>query len=154
MLWHLKSFDQLSNREVYKIMQLRVDIFMVEQDCLYSDLDDKDLDPNALHLFAKDGDEISCYLRILPPGCGYPDMPSLGRVATHQKQRGTGIGHALLIRANQILDERWPDLTCHISAQSHLQDYYSQHEYYTVGESYLEDDIPHIGMERSPANAR
>ena len=154
MLWHLKAFDQLSNHEVYKIMKLRVDIFVVEQKCPYGDLDDRDLDENALHLFAKEGDEISCYLRILPPGSGYPDMPSLGRVATQQKQRGTGIGHALVIRANQTLDELWPNTKCHLSAQSHLQGFYAQHGYKPVGEGFLEDGIPHIGMERSPANER
>ncbi len=154
MLWYQKSFDELTKLELYKIIQLRVDVFVVEQNCPYSDLDDKDQHPQALHLFAKDGDDISCYLRILPPGTSYPEMPSLGRVVSHQKHRGTGIGHQLLIKANQTLDQLWPDLTCHISAQSHLQGYYQQHDFNPVGQEYLEDGIPHIGMERIAANCR
>lgn len=154
MLWHLKSFEQLSNLELYKILQLRVDIFVVEQDCAYSELDNKDFVTDALHLFAKDSDEICCYLRILPPGTSYPSQPSLGRVVTNQQYRGKGIGHSMLIRANQTLDELWPELSCHISAQSHLEGYYGQHGYVAVGEGYLEDGIPHIGMERPAANLR
>jgi len=151
MQWCLKSFNELSNIEVYKIMQLRVDVFVVEQDCPYSDMDDKDLDANALHLYAVDADKIACYLRILPPGCSYPEMPSLGRVVTAQTARGTGVGHEMMSRATQVLDKSWPNLTCHISAQSHLQGYYNQHGFTAVGDGYLEDGIPHIGMERPPA---
>lgn len=154
MFWHLKSFDELSTLELYKIIQLRVEVFVVEQNCPYSELDSKDFTQNVLHLFAKEGDEISCYLRILPPGCSYPEMPSIGRVVTHPQQRGTGIGHQLIKRANQTLDELWPDLSCHISAQSHLQDFYIQHDYISVGEGYLEDDIPHIGMQRASIKSR
>lgn len=152
MLWYLKSFNQLTNLELYKIIQLRIDVFVVEQDCSYSELDNKDLDQNALHLFAKDSDEISCYLRILPPGCSYPDEPSLGRVVSHQRQRGTGIGHALLERANQALDELWPTLSSHISAQSHLVGYYNQHGFSEFGTEYLEDGIPHLAMRRPATN--
>ena len=152
MLWTLKSFNQLTNLELYKIIQLRIDIFVVEQNCPYSDLDNKDLDENALHLFAKNGNEISCYLRILPPGCSYSDEPSLGRVVTHQNQRGTGIGHALIKRANQSLDALWPALSCRISAQSHLVGFYSQHGFSEFGDEYLEDGIPHIAMRRPAGN--
>jgi ElaA protein len=152
MQWHLKTFQELSNFELYKILQLRIDIFVVEQDCPYHDLDNKDLDKGALHLFAVDNDNIACYLRILPPDCSYPGMPSLGRVVTHASYRGTGIGHVLMSRATETLDQLWPTSTCHISAQAHLQGFYSRHGFHAVGESYLEDDIPHIGMERPAAN--
>lgn len=150
MEWKLKSFDDLTNREIYQIIKLRVDVFVVEQDCPYSDLDDKDLDPNALHLFAIDQDKVACYLRILPPSCSQPNMPSLGRVVTDQAYRGTGVGHDMMTRATQVLDDLWPRLICHISAQFHLQGYYNRHGFITVGEGYLEDGIPHIGMERYP----
>lgn len=148
MNWKLKSFSRLTNIELYKIIQLRIDIFVVEQKCPYSDLDDKDLDSEALHLFSIENDQVTSYLRILPPGCSYNDMSSLGRVVTHSSCRGTGIGHQLIERANQTLDELWPDQTCHISAQAHLQTFYEKHGYHVVGDGYLEDDIPHIGMER------
>jgi len=155
MLWHLKAFSKLTSLEVYKIIKLRIDVFVVEQNCPYADLDDKDIDNNALHLFATDEENIACYLRILPPDSGYPEMPTFGRVVTAQKYRGAGIGHQLVKRANKTIDELWPGLITHISAQAHLQAFYERHQFVVVGETYLEDDIPHIGMERvirEPAN--
>ncbi|MBV1911919.1 MAG: GNAT family N-acetyltransferase [Kangiellaceae bacterium] len=148
MNWILKSFSELTSTELYQIIQLRIDIFIVEQNCPYRELDGKDQDEGALHLFSTEGDRITSYLRILPPGCSYKDMSSLGRVVTHSSCRGTGLGHKLIERANQIIDERWPNFTCHLSAQAHLSKYYQKHGYHTVGEGYLEDEIPHIGMER------
>ncbi|TQV85076.1 GNAT family N-acetyltransferase [Aliikangiella coralliicola] len=148
MMWFVKSFKELTTDELYAILQLRIDVFVVEQNCIYSDIDGKDNLPGALHLFSVKDDQIACYLRIFPPGISYPEMPSLGRVITHPDFRGTGIGHELLQRALQIIDKRWPDKTCHISAQSYLEKFYQQHGFSTVGEGYLEDDIPHIGMER------
>ncbi len=149
MQWYLKSFNELSNRELYEILTLRVDVFVVEQDCIYHELDGKDLDLQAFHLYALKDERVACYLRILPPGCNYPDMPSLGRVVIHSDFRGSGIGHELMTRATKVLDDNWPSQTCYISAQSHLQGYYIKHGFSAVGDGYLEDDIPHIGMERT-----
>ncbi len=148
--WHLKTFDELTNLELYQIIQLRVDIFIVEQNCPYSDLDDKDTEKGAFHFFATSHGKVVAYMRILAPHISYPDMSSLGRVVTHQSVRGTGIGHELLEKAVAIIDEKWPDKVCHISAQSHLQAYYRRQDFIAVGGEYLEDDIPHIGMERTP----
>ncbi|TQV72966.1 GNAT family N-acetyltransferase [Aliikangiella marina] len=150
MNWHLKKFNELSGHQVYKIMQLRVDIFVVEQNCPYSDLDGKDEHPEVLHLFATENEAIVCYLRILPPNLAYPNKPALGRIVSSAQYRGTGAGHQLMQQATQILDEKWPNLTSHMSAQAHLQGFYGKHGYTAVGEEYLEDDIPHIGMERAP----
>ncbi len=150
MNWHLKTFDQLTNLELYQIIKLRVDIFVVEQDCPYSDLDNKDLAEGALHLFAEQDGQVVCYTRILPPGVSYPNMPSLGRVVTHASVRGSGVGHEMLERCVAELDQRWPNKVCHISAQAHLQHYYARQGFVAVGEGYLEDNIPHIGMERQP----
>lgn len=149
MRWYTKLFNELNLDELYQILKLRVDVFIVEQNCIYAELDGKDQDPNALHLFAKQDEQVICYMRILPPGCSYASMPSLGRVVTHERVRGSGIGHELLSQAVKILDEQWPDKICHISAQSHLQKYYQAQGFEAVTEEYLEDDIPHIGMERS-----
>jgi ElaA protein len=148
MQWFIKSFDQMTPFEVYQIIQLRVDVFVVEQNCPYSELDGKDLAKAALHLFAIEDSEVACYLRALPPGVSYENMPSLGRIVANPNHRGSGIGHELMKRATQIIDEKWPTLSCHISAQSHLQGYYNQHGFSAVGEGYLEDGILHIGMER------
>lgn len=150
MRWYTKTFNELSVDELYQILKLRIDVFVVEQNCVYADLDDKDRDPNALHYFAKQDEKIVCYMRILPPGCSYPDMPSFGRVVTHPQVRGSGAGHTLLANAVEILEHQWPDKICHISAQSHLKKYYQRQGFEVVTEEYLEDDIPHIGMERIP----
>jgi ElaA protein len=147
MQWVQKYFSQLTTTELYQILKLRCDIFVVEQNCAYSDLDNLDTNPNAIHLFNQ-GPEISAYLRILPPDCGYPKKPSFGRVVVAESARGSGLAHQLVHKANQILDVHWPGLSCHISAQAHLKDFYQQHNYQVVGEGYLEDNIPHIGMER------
>ena len=150
MNWHLKRFDELTGSEVYKIIKLRVDVFVVEQDCPYSDLDGNDEHPEVLHLFATDNDDLVCYLRILPPDLAYPDMPALGRIVSSSKFRGIGAGHQLMQHAIKVLDERYPNHTSHMSAQAHLQGFYGKHGYSAVGEGYLEDNIPHIGMERGP----
>ena len=148
MQWIQKNFEQLTTAELYLILKLRCEVFVVEQNCPYNDLDDHDRHPNAIHLFALKNNALCGYLRILPAGCSYPNMPSFGRVVTAKSARGTGMGRALVSRANQILDENWPQSTCHISAQAYLERFYQQHGFHVVGEPYLEDGIPHIGMER------
>ena len=148
MEWYQKRFSELTTIELYQILKLRCDVFIVEQNCPYSDLDDLDCHPEAIHLFSISSGQITSYLRILPPNSSYPNMSSFGRVVTSTTTRGSGVGHQLVKRANDIIKQRWPDKTCHISAQAHLQRFYIQHGYQTVGEEYLEDDIPHIGMER------
>lgn len=153
MQWLSQPFEQLSVNQLYDILKLRCDVFIVEQTCYYPDLDDKDRDKGAIHLMAYEGEQLVAYARLLPPGCGYNNMSSLGRVVTSSSQRGKGTGHALLQRCLELVDQHWPDVTCHISAQEHLQQYYQQHGFTTVGEPYLEDDIPHIGMERPAKNA-
>ena len=149
MDWQIKSFDELTNQELYRIIQLRIDVFVVEQNCCYSDLDDLDMHPETLHLFSNQKNDISCYLRILAPSTSYPNMCSFGRVITNSKFRGTGIGHKLIKQTNKIVDDLWPTKRCHISAQAHLQAFYEKHQYVVVGDGYLEDGIPHVGMERA-----
>lgn len=153
MQWHVKTFEQLSTNELYDILKLRIDVFVVEQTCYYPDLDDKDRAPGARHVFAYDEQGLACYLRILPPGCSHKKMSSLGRVATSEHSRGTGIGHTLLTKGLEVLDEHWPSHVCHISAQSHLQAYYAKQGFAAVGDPYLEDNIPHMGMERPAASS-
>lgn len=148
MQWHMKSFNQLSIMEFYQIAQLRVDVFVVEQNCPYSDLDDKDHQPEAIHLFATDSHKVVTYLRILPPSSNQANMPIIGRVVTLRKYRGRGLGHDMLQKAITLLDDNWPGLTCHISAQTHLQHFYQKHGFISLNEEYLEDGIPHIAMER------
>lgn len=151
MQWFEKSFEQLTTTELYLILKLRCEVFVVEQNCPYNDLDGKDRHPQAIHLFCINDQEIGGYLRILPPDCSYQNMSSFGRVVTPKTSRGAGIGQTLVSKANQLLDNNWPKFTCHISAQAHLEEFYRQHGFRVVGTPYLEDDIPHIGMERITA---
>jgi len=153
MQWLSKTFKQLDVNQLYDILKLRCDVFVVEQTCYYPDLDDKDRNSHALHLMAYEDKQLVAYARLLPPGCSYDTMSSLGRVVTSANQRGKGTGHKLLTQSLQLIDEHWPDVTCHISAQEHLQQYYQRHGFTSVGEPYLEDDIPHIGMQRPAKNA-
>lgn len=148
MQWQLKRFCELSVDELYEIMKLRMNVFIIEQACIYPDLDEKDRNPETLHLFATDGSEIRAYLRLLSPQFKGPSMTSFGRVCTLAAARGNGLGHELIQRAVQALERLWPNLVCHISAQAHLQNFYKHYGFEAVGETYLEDGIPHVGMER------
>lgn len=149
MQWQLKTFKQLSNIEVYKILKLRSDVFVVEQDCVYPDADDIDLHPEVLHLFAEKNNIVAGYLRIIPPDLSFPNKSSLGRVASSSEFRNQGIGHTLIQKALTTINERWKNTICHISAQTYLTRFYEHHGFQIVGEDYLEDGIPHIGMERT-----
>ncbi|WP_199610888.1 GNAT family N-acetyltransferase [Flocculibacter collagenilyticus] len=150
MQWCVKPFNQLSTQELYAFLKLRIDVFVVEQTCYYPDLDNFDTHPDTLHIFAMEGDTCAAYLRILPPNTTYENMPSIGRVATSADNRGSGLGYQLLALGVTTLEKTWPKHTCHISAQSHLQHFYEKYHFVRLGEEYLEDNIPHIGMERLP----
>ena len=148
MNWLWCRFAGLSADDVYDMLALRSRIFVVEQDCVYMDIDG--LDRHAWHLLGRDaGGVLRAYLRVVDPGLKF-ELPSIGRVTVDSEQRGTGLGHALLAEGLRRCDEAWPGHANHISAQSHLQGFYGRHGYVPVGEPYLEDDIPHIGMERAP----
>lgn len=152
LTWHCSPFTELTTDELYRLLQLRVNVFVVEQRCPYSELDGLDSLPGVLHLWAQrqndDGAvELLAYARLLPPGSAYPDKVAFGRVIVAANARGLGLGHQLAIKTLAILQQAYPGQICHISAQAHLQSYYQQHGFAVVGEGYLEDDIPHIGME-------
>ena len=152
MQWFCKPFDTLTVDELYQILKLRVDVFVVEQDCAYPELDELDRHPETLHLYAIKNSQVACYLRLLAPGVSHAGMSSFGRVVTHSEHRGKGIGHDLIAKALDILSENWPNTVCHISAQAHLQSFYNKHKFRVVTDEYLEDGIPHIGMETNPSD--
>lgn len=138
MEWVLKEFNELSVYELYEILKLRSDIFVVEQNCVYLDLDDKDQE--AKHLYLKVNDEIVAYLRILNKGVSYKEA-SLGRVIT--KYRGLGYGKLLVDKGIEIADE---DLM--IGAQEYAVPFYEKCGFKVVSEHYLEDGIYHVKMYR------
>lgn len=146
MQWQSKTFAELTTDELYELLQLRMAVFMVEQTCYYQDIDDKDRHADTRHLLGSQDGRLCAYLRVLPPGLSYPDMASIGRVATARAVRGQGLGQPLMEHGMKLCQRYWPDALVKISAQSHLQHYYRRFGFNPTGEPYLEDDIPHIAM--------
>lgn len=146
--WKTVTFDQLTNHELYQLLKLRVDVFVVEQTCPYPELDNKDLLPDVTHLLGWSFGELVACARILGPGISYENA-SIGRVATKQQYRGNGMGHQLMNVAVETCQSIWPEHDIEISAQHHLQAYYESHGFEAISDPYLEDDIPHIHMKRA-----
>ena len=149
MQWQYHHFNQLDINTLYDIIKLRIDVFVVEQTCYYPELDDLDRDSQTLHVYAYQDNLLVGYLRCLAPGIVYDQESAIGRVVTAPSARGKGLGHTLIKQGITACEKAWPNHDIHMSAQSHLQTYYHQHDFKTVGEQYLEDDIPHIGMIRA-----
>ncbi|HHZ96069.1 MAG TPA: GNAT family N-acetyltransferase [Flavobacteriales bacterium] len=148
-----KPWDELSRDELHALIRLRIDVFVVEQNCPYPDLDGKDL--RSHHVYAiKRGDDIasgtsaSATIRICAPGVSYDD-PSLGRVVTSTTCRGQGLGISIMNLAIAECNKLYPGHGIRISAQCYLEKFYSDLGFVSTGETYLEDDIPHIQMFRA-----
>ncbi|MGL5006330.1 MAG: GNAT family N-acetyltransferase [Plesiomonas sp.] len=148
LVWRSCTFEQLDNVALYQLLQLRAETFIVEQACAYQDLDGKDLYPDTYHLLGYQNNELVAYLRAMGPGIVDPVMPVIGRVITGKLYRGQGLGHQLIAQGVALCTQYWPNRAIHLSAQAHLQAYYQQHGFIAAGEVYLEDSIPHIGMNR------
>ena len=145
--WHCKSFDELTAIELYKILQLRNEVFAVEQNSVYQDCDNKDL--AAHHLSGwKDG-AIVAYSRILPPGVSYPNAASFGRVVITPAARGQHLGHQLVLYTLENLYRLFGPVPVVIGAQLYLKKFYEGFSFVSKGDKYLEDGIPHIIMEKS-----
>jgi ElaA protein len=144
-MWKILTWEDLSRDELYALLRLRAEVFVVEQDCPYQDLDGKD--DTGHHLWAEDNQGIAGYLRILPPGVSYEES-SIGRVVTTDRVRRMGVGKELMRRGIAAAQQMYPDSEIHISAQKYLFDFYTSFGFEQVGEEYLEDGIPHIGMIR------
>lgn len=143
--FYYSTFDQLTTRELYEMLALRQQVFVVEQDCPYLDADGKDY--KCLHVLGKDSEaQIIAHTRIVPPGISYDQYSSIGRVVISEKMRGSGIGKALMHYSMQLTYEKYPLIPIKISAQVYLTKFYENLGFVVDGEAYLEDDIPHIGM--------
>lgn len=146
--WQAKRYADLSLDELYELLRLRSQVFVIEQNCVYLDPDDKDRHPEAVHLMGRAGDgRLAAYLRILPPGLSYPQV-SFGRVLTAAEFRGQRLGGPLLEAALIEIQRRWPGTDIQIGAQSHLQTYYGRYGFEPSSEPYVEDGIPHIDLLR------
>nr|WP_275975049.1 GNAT family N-acetyltransferase [Shewanella gaetbuli] len=131
---------------MYEIVKLRVDVFVVEQNCPYPELDEKDRHSDALHLVVNDREgQLLGYCRVLPPGLSYPQA-SIGRIVVSEDNRGQGIAQKMVQDAIAKCIANWPEAGIQIGAQEHLQKFYHQLGFYNNSEVYLEDDIPHIDM--------
>lgn len=140
----LRSYDDLTKEELYAIMVLRQEVFIVEQDCPYLDADSKD--KSAYHLLGYLDKDLVCYTRILNKGISYNNYSSIGRVVNAPSIRGKGMGKGLMKKSIEVCKELYPDIAIKISAQCYLQRFYESFDFVAMGESYLEDDIPHIAM--------
>lgn len=144
LIWFCQSFHDLDNHRLYAIIKLRQDVFVVEQDCVYADLDD--LDQNSLHMGAVTADgDLLCYARCLPPGLSYSES-SIGRIAVSESARGLKLGRELVSRSININREHWPGQDIKIGAQAHLEHFYNTLGFDTISEPYDEDGIMHIKM--------
>lgn len=146
--YKISEWEYLSRDELYACLRLRIDVFVVEQDCPYPELDGKD--QHSLHLFAENkeiskGKSVIAYLRIVKPGISYEE-PSIGRVATAKFARGKGVGKEIMQKALKECANRWPNSGVRISAQEYLVKFYEDLGFKVCSEPYLEDDIPHVQM--------
>lgn len=143
--WHSRSINDMSAFDLYQLIALRVDVFVVEQNCPYPELDHIDTLEGVEMIWAEDSKGIIACARIIPAGVSYPDV-SIGRVAIARRCRNTGLGHTLIKYALNTCQERWGETKITIGAQAHLQSFYQQHGFKTCSEEYLEDGIPHVKM--------
>jgi ElaA protein len=142
--WELKKFEALTTSELYALLQLRAEVFVVEQNCPYLDLDGKD--PKSEHLMGYDAaKKLIAYARILPPHISYPEV-SIGRVVSSSSARGTGAGKQLMQQALKEIQAQYGNVPVRIGAQLYLKTFYEGFGFIQTGTEYLEDDILHIEM--------
>ena len=139
----VKTFDQLSLQELYKILQLRAEVFVVEQNCVYQDIDGKD--EKALHIMGFQNNELVAYTRCFKPG-DYFDKASIGWVIFKQNHRYHGYGHNIMKASVSEIEKRFTTSEIKLSAQQYLTKFYETHGFNSTGKGYLEDGIPHIAM--------
>lgn len=143
IVWQIKAFDTLMVSELYAILKLRSEIFVVEQNCVYLDLDGKD--QQALHLLGVYNGEIVAYSRLFQPGISY-DNASIGRVVVSADYRNKKWGHHLLLQSILGIKHHFGESQITIGAQLYLKKFYESHDFQQSSEMYLEDGIPHIEM--------
>ncbi len=141
----MQKFETLSRKELYDILQLRSAVFVVEQTCIYQDIDGKD--DKALHILGKSADKLVAYARCFPPTIYFKEA-AIGRVIIHKEYRNKGLGHQLIKAAIAAIKTEYKTTKIRISAQQHLTKFYESHQFKVVGDGYLEDGIPHIQMIR------
>jgi ElaA protein len=142
----VKSFEALNTKELYDLLQLRSEVFVVEQDCVYQDIDGKD--QKALHILGYEDDNLVAYTRLFKPG-DYFKEASIGRVVVRANQRQHKYGYDIMNTSIKTIKDSYNQTAIRISAQTYLKRFYNNLQFKEVGEEYLEDGIPHINMIRS-----
>jgi ElaA protein len=151
LTWRFVAFDALTTFELYELLQLRSEVFVVEQACVFQDMDGADA--QAMHLLGRLAEgprkpgQLVAYARCFAAGVKFAES-SIGRVVTHDAVRGSGAGHVLLQKAISCLTQQWGAQPIRIGAQARLEAFYRQHGFETSGAPYLEDGIAHIEMLR------
>lgn len=147
IIWLDLHHRDLTVQQLYAVLALRNTVFVVEQNCPYQDIDGQDLVADNRHLLGVRGDDVVAYARILAPKeAGEP--VKMGRVIVSDKARGLNLGHRLIEQALAICAQHWPAHSVFLSAQAHLQRFYAGHGFAVISEVYLEDNIPHIDMQK------
>ncbi|BAO75536.1 GNAT family N-acetyltransferase [Winogradskyella sp. PG-2] len=140
-----KTFKELTTKELYNLLQLRSEVFVVEQDCVYQDVDGKD--EKAIHVLGYKNDNLVAYTRIFKPG-DYFKEASIGRVVVKENERAYKYGYTIMKDSIEAIKTRYNQSKIRISAQTYLKQFYNNLEFKEVGKEYLEDGIPHINMIR------
>jgi ElaA protein len=143
--WEVKKFDELSLKELYTILRLRSEVFVVEQNCVFQDMDNKD--QSCYHLMGWENNELIAYTRLVPPGI-LNQFSSIGRVVTAAAARGTGIGKLLMEKSIEELEKMSGRGLIKIGAQLYLKEFYNSFGFKQSGDIYDEDGIDHIEMIR------
>lgn len=138
-----KKFNELTLEELYEILKLRSEVFVVEQNCIYNDIDGKDL--TSSHIMIKENGKIKAYLRALQPGVSYEDT-SLGRVLVSPDARGKGYAKAIVTKGVEYILNNFNTTKITIGAQEYLKNFYSEIGFKPISEVYDEDGIPHLDM--------
>lgn len=139
----IKTFYKLEREELYQILRLRSEVFVVEQDCIYQDLDNKD--QKAIHIFLKENENIIAYTRVFKKG-DYYSNPSIGRVVVSKNKRGKELGKKIMKFSIDYIKKNELGEKIELSAQKYLDKFYKDLDFYTIGKEYMEDGIPHQRM--------
>jgi len=142
-----KTFKDLTTKELYNLLQLRSEVFVVEQDCVYQDLDGKD--EKALHIIGKKDNKIVAYTRVFKPG-DYFTEASIGRVVVSKEERQHKYGYDIMEASIKAVKDYFNETKIKLSAQTYLKQFYNNLGFKEKGEEYLEDGIPHVAMVKQP----
>lgn len=139
----IKKFNELTTEELYKILRVRNEVFVVGQTCIYQDCDNKDY--SSYHFYVEEGNEVVGYLRIVNKGISYEEM-SIGRVLVKETHRNKGLSRKIMLEAIKFIEEKLNSTEIRLSAQVYIKGFYESLGFKQVSEEYLEDDLPHVEM--------